>query len=476
WDGVCRYDGRTFERVPGIGGCSVLALRQTSDGAVWAGTNEGLVRILDGEATAFSQDDGLPCDIVTAVEEDEAGTLWIGTEGGGVCRYDGQVFQTIALPGDAHRNVVRSIRSDGHGRHWLGTGAGLVRYAPAAQAPSVAVERVVADREYDRPSRVEIPATAARIRFHFSGRSGDRLGGPVVYRYRLHDADRGWRCTRQGQVEYADLAPGRYRFLLQAVDSDLNYSEIAEVRLTLRRDPWLELLDDRDPSEVAPRSETVLVIDGEAAVGEACRRYLVRRGLRARFAAGADQALRELESGDVDLVLLDVGLGDSGSLLRRIRQHRPSPEVIVLADFGRVPQASHTTRIGARAYVTKPCDPRQLLDEIDRALALRCDPMAAYIRARIGEIESREELATRFGVSSSTVGNHVRRVTGLSFSDFLQACRVEEAQRLLLGTDLDVQQVAARAGITPAAFSRLFRRITGMPPREFRQAARFPVP
>ena len=52
------------------------------------------------------------------------GIIWMGTEGGGVCCYDGQVVQTIHLPGDASLNVIHALSEDPEGRIWFATLAG----------------------------------------------------------------------------------------------------------------------------------------------------------------------------------------------------------------------------------------------------------------------------------------------------------------------------------------------------------------
>jgi hypothetical protein len=44
--------------------------------------------------------------------------------------------------------------------------------------------------------------------------------------------------TRQEQVDYRNLKPGRYIFYVKAVDRDLNYSEPASVQVTVLPPPF----------------------------------------------------------------------------------------------------------------------------------------------------------------------------------------------------------------------------------------------
>ena len=84
----------------------------------------------------------MPCELVTALMQDDTGKLWIGTEGGGVCCYDGQVFQVIQFSEEPACNVIHAICQDQSGRLWFGTQGGLVQYAPRRVLPAPCVPRL----------------------------------------------------------------------------------------------------------------------------------------------------------------------------------------------------------------------------------------------------------------------------------------------------------------------------------------------
>jgi DNA-binding NtrC family response regulator len=240
WEGLCRYDGGRFTRFPSTDGLlsgAVLALYEDREGGLWIGTSAGLCRYDGAQFTTFTPAGGLPHEIVTVITQTEDGTLWFGTEGGGVCHYDGQVFQVITIPGEPGLNDIRAIYQDRHRQIWLGTASGLVRYTPKRMPPEVAVTGVIADRTYTAANVIEIPTTVGRISVCFRGWSPIERASHLIYRYRLEGYDEEWRQTRERQVDYVSLPPGRYRFAVQAVDSDLNYSGITEVLLTVVPDP-----------------------------------------------------------------------------------------------------------------------------------------------------------------------------------------------------------------------------------------------
>ena len=82
---------------------------------------------------------------------------------------------------------------------------------------------------------------------------------------------------------------------------------------------------------------------------------------------------------------------------------------------------------------------------------------------------ARAEVAQRFGLSPDTVSSRVRCATGKTFTEFLHACRLQQARYLLESTALNVSQVAARVGFsTSQHFARIFRRYTGLSPARYR--------
>ena len=107
---------------------SVTAVLQGKDGYLWIGTAAGLARF-DGVrfVTMTSPGKGNSPLFVTALCEASGGGLWIGTQGDGLlfCR-DGAISRFAderGLIGDS----INSIAGDAAGSVWLGTPSGLVR-------------------------------------------------------------------------------------------------------------------------------------------------------------------------------------------------------------------------------------------------------------------------------------------------------------------------------------------------------------
>ena len=289
WDGLCQFDGKSFQRISEISGSPISALCADKDGGMWVGTSEGLIHYTNTKIDYMTIDEGLSCEIITSIFQTGDGVLWIGTEGGGVCCYDGKIIQVIEIPGDPARNVIHAIYSDGHGSLWFATEGGLIRYDPRQIQPEIAIKEIVADDVYTGLKEVQFPTTVGRIGFQFGAKSIIEHVSYLVYRYRLEGYDLEWKQTKEAQVEYSQLEPGEYQFLVQAIDRDLNYSNTASAKLNVTEDLKIEALNDalrngttrgdfigessalrvskRQISEVAETNLTVLVL-GETGTGK----------------------------------------------------------------------------------------------------------------------------------------------------------------------------------------------------------------
>jgi ligand-binding sensor domain-containing protein/signal transduction histidine kinase len=106
---------------------TVLSLLQSSDGYLWIGTLDGLVRF-DGRTFTLYDQQNTPAfrnHAITCLAEHPAGSLWIGTPGG-LLLYSNHQFQSFPLR--APPLPVRSICSRKAGGIWLATESGVARF------------------------------------------------------------------------------------------------------------------------------------------------------------------------------------------------------------------------------------------------------------------------------------------------------------------------------------------------------------
>ncbi|MDQ3551111.1 MAG: hypothetical protein M3413_06260, partial [Bacteroidota bacterium] len=59
-------------------------------------------------STKYSTKNGLIADRITAITQDSSGMMWFGSHYG-ICRYNGQKFETIKLPEHQNNKYVTTI-------------------------------------------------------------------------------------------------------------------------------------------------------------------------------------------------------------------------------------------------------------------------------------------------------------------------------------------------------------------------------
>ncbi len=157
-------------------------------------------------------------------------------------------------------------------------------------------------------------------------------------------------------------------------------------------------------------------------------------------AAGSLEDLRPILDGSVDVLLLDLRLGqESGfSLLREADEGR-LPAVVCLTSYDYPQFAAAAMRLGAAGFVVKTAPTSELLDAIRRAasggMAFGIRPgRDVMLSAREREVvqlivggASNDEIGTRLGISTRTVESHLRRL----FAKTGVASRTELAARAL---------------------------------------------
>lgn len=153
-----------------------------------------------------------------------------------------------------------------------------------------------------------------------------------------------------------------------------------------------------------------------------------------------------------------------GRQLTRLAKLPPFDRLILLLRiFQRLAESTEFTPLGGTALsgVHDPHDDQQRLARVTRLVGTQF--------GRRIELHEAAEIAS---LSDAAFCRFFKRMTRLTFTEFVNQYRVHEAQRQLL-TDHSVTAAAAACGFESAAyFNRVFRRITGENPLAFKQRHR----
>ena len=142
--GAFRYDGKAFTQFTTADGlCSnnVTSIHEDKNGMIWFAciqsfqpkmTGDGGVCRFDGKTfNKFPKTKGLSENDIYTIYETRSGDIWIGATGVGAYRYDGQEFTLFNETNREHwtRNFgVQDILEDRNGTLWFGFSGGLFRF------------------------------------------------------------------------------------------------------------------------------------------------------------------------------------------------------------------------------------------------------------------------------------------------------------------------------------------------------------
>ncbi len=125
--GVMR--AQTYSEKDGLVQNSVYVVKQTTDGAVWAGTlSGGVSKFENGHFQNFTVKDGLASDTVTSIAGSPEQTMWFGTPKG-LTAFSAGHWTTYGVAEELPSVVVNCLYEDPEHILWIGTAAGLARYS-----------------------------------------------------------------------------------------------------------------------------------------------------------------------------------------------------------------------------------------------------------------------------------------------------------------------------------------------------------
>ncbi|HQY61258.1 MAG: response regulator [Myxococcales bacterium] len=128
----------------------------------------------------------------------------------------------------------------------------------------------------------------------------------------------------------------------------------------------------------------LLVVDDDATYRARLLRAFADRGLDARGAANAPEAIALAQQDSPELAVVDLKMpGPSGlELVAALKAIDPTTNVVVVTGYGSIATALEAVRLGATHYLTKPCDADEILAAFDRGSDSPKEPPAA------GDIEA----------------------------------------------------------------------------------------
>lgn len=112
----------------------------------------------------------------------------------------------------------------------------------------------------------------------------------------------------------------------------------------------------------------ILVVDDDPVFAQALARALRRRGHGVELAADAAAALKVVQSGPLDAVVLDLRLAtESGlHLIGPMKAARPGLRILLLTGYASIATAVEAIKLGATHYLAKPAGVEEILVALGR--------------------------------------------------------------------------------------------------------------
>jgi signal transduction histidine kinase/ligand-binding sensor domain-containing protein len=238
----------SYAATEGLGGGMVNDLRPDRDGTLWAATEGGLSLLKNGRIATLTSKNGLPCDSVNWVMEDDDRAVWLNMPCGLVRIARSELDAWVADPKRTIKNTVfdssDGVRSRAYasgytphvgkspdGKLWFATYDSLSVIDPQhlpfnKLPPPVHIEAVKINGKEAVPAQgMELSHSSNDLQIDYTALS---LTNPerVRFRYKLEGKDKDWQdAGTHRQAFYGGLPPKHYRFRVIARNNDGVWNE-----------------------------------------------------------------------------------------------------------------------------------------------------------------------------------------------------------------------------------------------------------
>jgi signal transduction histidine kinase/ligand-binding sensor domain-containing protein len=241
--GENNYQARWYTESDGLGSGAVTDLHSEADGTVWISTQGGLSRLRNGRIATFGLNNGLPCEQVHAMVEDDDRNLWLETPCGllRIARVDLAAWSAnpkmkiepaifgardgVHLRSTNNGYFRRAVKS-GDGRLWFPEFDGVAIVDPRQLPhnplpPPVEIESIVVDRvAHPIHPGLRLPHISQGLQIDYTAFSFVDPG-QVRFKYKLVGYDADWLdAAERRQAFYPSLRPGHYVFRVIAANND----------------------------------------------------------------------------------------------------------------------------------------------------------------------------------------------------------------------------------------------------------------
>jgi len=193
-----------------------------------------------------------------------------------------------------------------------------------------------------------------------------------------------------------------------------------------------------------------------------------------------------------ELVITDIRMPglDGLALTEEIRRISPDTLIIILSGHAEFDYAQRALKLGVTDYLVKPVKLKEFVRLIETVREKKqppseTEPVTAdgsrhsagmlkaleYIRKNLGGDLSVEEVAEHIQKTPNYFSHLFKKEVGISFSEYLNRSRIDEAKKLMKTTNLLAYEISEKIGYRDYRyFVEVFKKLEGCPPSEYRNS------
>ena len=219
------------------------------DKYLWVGTSDGLCRLEKGtdKILTYTEEDGLCNNNIYGILIDDKGNLWMSTNNG-LCKFDSknEKFINFYLEDGIQSNEFNgaSYLKNNSGEFLFGGINGLNIFNPdnmtiGENSLEVVFDKfIVGDKTYNDINNLEFKYNDNLIDINYFLPDYKNIQG-IKYKYMLEGVDKYWHTTKNNEIIYNNLSPGKYELKIKAINSNGITSNISSMKFTIKPPIWL---------------------------------------------------------------------------------------------------------------------------------------------------------------------------------------------------------------------------------------------
>ncbi|WP_207634193.1 response regulator transcription factor [Halalkalibacter urbisdiaboli] len=253
------------------------------------------------------------------------------------------------------------------------------------------------------------------------------------------------------------------------------------------------------------QSKAILIVDDEPRTRQGIKKKLEMWAdgrLEILTAENGSEALNILDSRKINLIITDIRMPEMTGLrmLDTLQKKNQKPVMIIMSAYSEFDYAQEAIRLGVVNYLLKPISSKILIEAVEEALAVeasreraammertvdnklidvkqdemdKASPIKeamAYVDKHLKQQLNLKDVANHIHLSPSYLSALFKEQTNLNFSEYVTRSRIQKAKKLLLSTDLTVNEISEEVGYqTTKYFIKVFKEYEGMTPSKYRK-------